>query len=149
MVSDAAAQRFAARHGFRVEYQMLDYRLSADVPEWSGEVVPFERYCAENLSGPGFDPTGVLLAYRGGRAVGMAATGRDGYTWFTGVERAQRGSGIALAMKLSTIAWAQATGLAQLTCHNNSASAGIVALNRRLGYEIDPGLLYLLREVTP
>lgn len=193
---DATAQRFAARHGFRVEYQMLacrleltgydlqpwlphlqrvdktgvciaslasaadpaaaaralwelDYRLSADVPEWSGQVVPFERYCAENLSGPGFDPAGVLLAYRDGQAVGMAATGRDGYTWFTGVERAQRGGGIALALKLSTIVWAQAAGLAQLTCHNNSASAGIVALNRRLSYEIDPGLLYLLREVAP
>jgi len=145
----AAADRKATAR----ELWELDHRLSADVPEWSGVVVPFARYCAENLSGPGFDPAGVLLAYGGGRAVGMAATACDGdgggYTWFTGVERAWRGRGVARALKVLTIAWAQAAGLTRLTCHNNSSSAGIVGLNRRLGYRIDPGSLYLLRELAP
>lgn len=127
----------------------LDYRLSADVPEWSGEVVPFGQYRQNVLDSPGYHPAGLFLARDGERAVGMCGTSINsdgtGYTWFMGVDRACRGRGIALALKLLTIRWAKEMGLTSLSTHNNSASAAIVGLNRKLGYRITGRTQYLLR----
>lgn len=127
----------------------LDGRLSADVPEWSGEVVPFPQYRQNIVDATGYHPAGLLLARDGDRVVGMCGTTAEpdgtGYTWFMGVDRACRGRGIALALKLLTIGWAQETGLSRLLTHNNSASAGIVGLNRKLGYRIAGRTQYLVR----
>lgn len=127
----------------------LDRRLSADVPEWSGVMPPLDEYRTRLLAG---DRTGVLIARFGERPVGMAVSTAEpdgtGYTEFLGVERQYRGTQVALALKLLTVEWAQRHGLTRLRSNSNAASAGIVALNRKLGYSIRPGAVYLTRSLA-
>ncbi|HLN64718.1 MAG TPA: GNAT family N-acetyltransferase [Symbiobacteriaceae bacterium] len=185
--TDEAAFRFAARRGFRFDYQMLDGELdltsfdrapwrgaiaraeaggirfttlatapdvlpdlyeldrqtSADVPQWAGFMPPFDEYCATLRHG---DSSGVVIALGpDGRPVGFMATDDTGHTEFLCVARSHRGRGIALALKLLTIDWAQRKGLQALQTNTNAASTLILALNRKLGYTTSPGTIYLAR----
>lgn len=125
----------------------MDYRLSADVPEWAGEVTPFEQYRTAMLDGPEFHPQGVILAWAGERAIGFCATSIQpdgtGYTWMLGVDRACRGRGIGIALKALTIDWAKRKRLARLQTHNNRANGAIVTLNVKMGYVIDGATQFL------
>lgn len=53
---------------------------------------------------------------------------------FTAIARAARGRGIASAIKRAQIAWARERGLRTLRAANETRLAGMLALNRRLGY---------------
>lgn len=122
----------------------LDHHLSRDVPEWSGVMPSVEAYRASLQE---CDPEAVLIAWDGQHAVGYSMTSADGYTCFMGVAQAYRGRGIAKALKVLTIEWARRKGLARLTTNNNAASAAIVSLNRELGYSLQLGAIYLVKEV--
>jgi GNAT superfamily N-acetyltransferase len=58
----------------------------------------------------------------------------------TGVDRPYRGRGLALALKLRTIRLARRYGAAYIRTHNDSENAPMLALNRKLGYQPEPGL---------
>lgn len=127
----------------------LDRQVSADVPQWAGEMPPCDRYAENLLAG---DPEGVILAWDGDSLLGFAMStveedGETGYTDFLGVARYYRGKGLALALKLRTIGWARSRGLRRLRTHNNAESASIVALNRKLGFVMEPDTDYLVRTV--
>lgn len=117
----------------------LDYRVSVEIPEWNGIVMPFEQYRSEMLAGPETDPEAVFIARADQEIAGFCASGRrpdgSGYTWTLGVERRYRGRGIGLALKILTIGWALRAGLTHLQTHNNPANQAVVSLNRSLGYE--------------
>jgi RimJ/RimL family protein N-acetyltransferase len=53
----------------------------------------------------------------------------------TCVVRPWRGRGVATALKQAQIAWARRAGITRLTTSNDSPSAAMLAVNRRLGYE--------------
>ena len=61
----------------------------------------------------------------------------------TAVARAQRGRGIATALKRATIDWARAAGLERLQTENNIGNASIRAVNARLGYRPLPDEIML------
>lgn len=123
----------------------LDRELSADVPQWSGVMPPFEEYCASLRDE--HDPEGTIVAWEGDSPVGYTMTTPDGYTSFMGVSRQKRGLGIALALKVLTISWAKGRGIQRLHTHNNNATEPILSLNRKLGYTLKPGTIYLTRQV--
>ncbi|HYG58475.1 MAG TPA: GNAT family N-acetyltransferase, partial [Symbiobacteriaceae bacterium] len=127
----------------------LDTELSKDVPEWSGVMPPLAEYRESLLSG---DLTGVLLAWQHGELVGMAMSGPDqegaAYTSFLGVKPEYRRMGIARALKVHTIRWALARGFDRLVTDNNTASNGIISLNRKLGYQVRSVASYLLRDLN-
>ena len=52
------------------------------------------------------------------------------------IARAPRGRGIASAIKRAQIAWARERGLRTLRAANETRLAGMLALNRRLGYRL-------------
>lgn len=125
----------------------LDRQVSADVPQWAGEMPPYDRYAQNLLAG---DPEGAMLAWDGDSLAGFAFStveedGETGYTDFLGVARYYRGKGLALALKLRTIGWARSRGLRRLRTHNNAASTSIVALNRKLGFVMEPDTDYLVK----
>lgn len=105
----------------------LDRELSNDVPEWSGQMVPFETYAAGLMAAV----EGVILAFCGDDLIGLAIAepGQDGsaYGSFLGVRRSHRGQGVALALKVLAIEWARHRGLAQFRSHTNAASRSILA----------------------
>jgi GNAT superfamily N-acetyltransferase len=80
-----------------------------------------------------------FLAIEDGRVVGFAILGRDSADtaahWMTGVARAARGRGIAVALKQAQIAAAKADGWAFLRTQNDLGNAAMRAVNEKLGYE--------------
>ena len=60
------------------------------------------------------------------------------YTNFTGVTRAERGKGIALAMKLRALRELRARGVKLFGTTNDESNAAMRGINRRLGYVPDP-----------
>jgi ribosomal protein S18 acetylase RimI-like enzyme len=65
---------------------------------WGHQEQPFERWTADNASGPSYDPSLWRLAWREGRLAGVViAVILEGRGWITllGVERASRGRGVA------------------------------------------------------
>jgi mycothiol synthase len=79
-----------------------------------------------------------FVALDGHEVVGFAILGKcvPGIAehWMTGVKRAWRGRGIAIALKQAQAAAAQASGLERLRTQNDLANAPMRRVNERLGY---------------
>ena len=69
------------------------------------------------------------------------------YNMFTGVQRAYRGRGIALALKLLTIRCARSFSARYVRTHNDSENGPMLAINRKLGYQPEPGLYRVVRDL--
>jgi mycothiol synthase len=80
-----------------------------------------------------------FVALERGRVVGYAVIGRHtedtAQHWMTGVARAARGRGIALALKQAQIAAAKDAGWAFLQTQNDLGNAPMRRVNEKLGYE--------------
>jgi len=101
------------------------------------------EFRARDVDRPGIPPEAFMIAVDevSGDVVGYACLlmvpGSDTVAWhdMTGVLRAWRGRGIAMALKRATIAWAIQHGLTALETGNDEANAGMRAVNARLGYQ--------------
>ena len=131
--------RFFELHA-RVVMTTPDF-VDAQPPDRRG----FDRFFANADIHP---PELSVLALDGDRLVGESTvTRRSGgffYTTFTGVDPDYQGRGLALALKLRTIELARADGATRLGTNNLSINAPILSVNRRLGYEPQPGI-WLMR----
>ena len=65
----------------------------------------------------------------------------------TGVLRPHRRRGIAMALKLRGIEFAQRRGIRELSTWNASHNEGILAVNRRLGFLRRPAHIAFVKEV--
>ena len=106
-------------------YAMTD-EIHHDVPSPEPPTsVPFEHFIEHTLSHPNLLPDGYFIAVHDGEYVGSSnlwdspADRSILYTGLTGVTRAYRGRGIALALKLRALAYAQAQGVAALKTFND------------------------------
>ncbi|MGH2405869.1 MAG: GNAT family N-acetyltransferase, partial [bacterium] len=105
--------------------------------------IPFDEFVYSNLESPRALPDAYYLARVGEVYVGEADLRRplDGSHLIhnvTGVLPAWRGRGIAMALKLATIAYAQRHGYAEIRTHNEVRNAGMLAINERLGFARQP-----------
>ena len=124
------------------------WEMARDVPSPSPPPEtppPFEQAKRMFFEGPGIDPDTTMLALRGGDIVGMTVTAvkenGSAYTNFTGVARAERGKGIALAMKLRALAAVKTRGIRLFGTTNDEQNAAMRGINRKLGYVPDPPTL--------
>ncbi|HLN63173.1 MAG TPA: GNAT family N-acetyltransferase [Symbiobacteriaceae bacterium] len=114
-----------------------------DHPEYDGEEQSWEsfRQFMQDASRPriwGLALDGEKVA--GYSCLGLpVVAGGGGYTNYTGVARAYRGRGVALAVKLLTIDGALAAGLKHLRTNNNPENGPMLAVNTKLGYQLIPG----------
>jgi mycothiol synthase len=79
-----------------------------------------------------------FIALDGDRVLGYGYLERHEEQWkngFVAVARDARGRGIASAIKAAQVAWAKANGVPTLRTANEVRLEGMVALNRRFGYE--------------
>jgi GNAT superfamily N-acetyltransferase len=126
----------------------VDTRLGRDVPsnEHRG-TLSYETWRQLALENPHFTPEGVHLAMDGDQIVGIAIVSKldSGglYNGFTGVERAYRGRGLALALKVKALQWARATGAPYIRTNNHSVNKPMLAVNQKLGYKPEPGYFLL------
>jgi GNAT superfamily N-acetyltransferase len=129
----------------------LNAALVRDIPGHDGDFMPFEQFQKTVCSASWYRPDGEIVAAIDGAWVGMAAVGyfqttNSMYNMFTGVDPAWRGKGIALALKLLTIACARRYGAGSISTNNDSDNAPMLAINRTLGYQPEPGYYRMIRE---
>jgi mycothiol synthase len=128
-----------------------------DVPRVDDFYVPksFEAFCADIFDAPSSLPDGVTLAVRvhdwGMEYVGcnilyLDSGARVLHNGLTGVRREARGLGLALALKLKGIEFAQRNGFEGITSYNASTNTAILNLNAKIGFERQPATIEWRKE---
>ncbi len=130
----------------------INRRYALDVPGSDQTFAPFERFQQQVFAADWYRADGQIVALDGDKWVGMAAVGyfadtNSMHNNMTGVEPSYRGRGIAFALKLLTIRCAQRYGAAYISTSNDSANVPILAINRKLGYQPQPGKYLMLRSL--
>lgn len=131
----------------------LERTVARDVPGGSeASVRPFESFLSETCETPRYRPDAEQLAADGDAWVGCARTeyevgGNFMYNGITGVLPAYRGRKIALALKLLALRTARTYGVRYLRTNNDSENAPMLAVNRKLGYQREPGYFRMRAEL--
>jgi GNAT superfamily N-acetyltransferase len=73
---------------------------------------------------------------------------KDLYQGLTGVRREYRGKGVAMALKLKTIEYAQRHGYAVIKTWNESNNVGMLAINEKLGFVRQPAWVTFAKEFS-
>lgn len=120
-------------------------RTVFDIPGW--DTASFEPFAdwRKPLEEQGSKPDLQWLALDGDRCVGTTAlelreASGTMYTFHTSVDREYRGRGIALALKLLSVQTARRYGATLMRTHNDETNAPMLAINRKLGYQPEPGV---------
>ncbi len=156
--AESAGIRFATMADFpnTEPYQRRLYELNREtgleIPNNDMVFPSFEAFKGNVFDSHWYQPEGQWMAVRGEEWVGMSAIryipeNYSMYNNMTGVRRAYRGQGIALALKLLTIRYARHLGATVIRTHNDSANAPMLAINRKLGYVPEPGTYKLKRNL--
>lgn len=122
----------------------LNLANSLDIPGVDHVPWDFDSFEKFVLNAPWFHRKGQLLAVDGETWVGLAAVSldpdtRNAYNLHTGVARAYRGRKIAQALKVMAGRYARQHGMRTITTDNDSDNAPILAINRKMGYQPQPG----------
>jgi GNAT superfamily N-acetyltransferase len=130
----------------------LDEETSRDVPGQEDYVgLPEEEFRSLFLEVPGMSPETFWVALDGGRPVGMSPLQRRSAGFadnaYTGVDRVYRGRGIAQALKLRAIEWAQQNGIHSIMTGNDPANKPMLAVNIALGYQFLPANIQLAKNL--
>lgn len=122
----------------------LDWALMQHVPHHEPRrKTPFDQFVKEELHHPNFMPDGYFMAYDGDLPVGMTNFVKRGGTVerlgtsITGVMPAYRRRGIATALKVTSIRFAQRLGT-KLIMTDNEENNPMYLLNLQLGFEPQP-----------
>jgi L-amino acid N-acyltransferase YncA len=136
----------------------LERDLLGDVPfpdRYTPESLDFETFYKRTFENPDFLPEAFFIALDGDRYVGTSAlwksqaAPREFYTGLTGIRREHRRKGIALALKLKGIAYAQAKGYKTIKTWNESNNRAILAINERLGFVKQPVWISFAKVLKP
>lgn len=139
------------------EFQQKHYDLycqcARDNPataDW--DFPPLEAYCQRVFDSPRYRAYGHVIAVDGETWIGMAVLDYYAHVHcmhnaFTGVARSYRGRHIGLALKLLALHNARMHGVDHLYTNNDSANAPMLAINRKLGYQFEPGVYMLSRSL--
>jgi len=135
-----AADRLAFQRG--VYASIGATQMDIPRPEPLPPPPPFEAVREVYFEGDTFAHDCSVVAMRDGRPIGISITTINpagiAYTVYTGVERAERGKGLALAMKVSILKTLKSRGVNQLGTTNDEANAPMRGINARLGYASAP-----------
>ncbi len=133
------------------KHHALGEEIAADVPSAEPRT-PVEKSVWQSalLKNPGLVRDAYLFAVKGGEYVGVTmlrSSQSDGdlTTGLTGVKRAYRRQGIALALKLKTIAWAKQNGYPRIKTWNEANNRGMLGINARLGFVRQPAWLDMVK----
>lgn len=153
----------AAGTEWRRPFWALFSEVRRDVPR-AGPVrdIPFERFAEMSYAAPDFAPELALVALATevsaapDAMIGMSQLWRDAeagadeaFTGLTGVVRSWRRRGVALALKVAALERAAAAGVRRVHTDNDERNAGMLAINRRLGFEAGAPILSMALEPVP
>ena len=122
----------------------LDVSVTEDTPSPHPYThAPFLSYAQSEFEDPGFMPEAWFVALANGQYVGMTNLGMANekakimHTYFTGVHRDYRRQGIALALKVRAIEFAQNLGIRTILT-NNEENNPMYQINLGLGFQPQP-----------
>jgi GNAT superfamily N-acetyltransferase len=138
----------------RAKFYELFQEVEKDVPGYSPATKTTYAQSMQELEQPGMTPESVFIATHDGEYVGLSilrrkvtpqdirfAGGPDCLSQhLTGVRPDHRRRGIALALKLRTVEYAQRHGFRRIL--SNSDNPAMQDLNRKLGFRTGPWLIY-------
>jgi len=130
-------------------YEMGE-EISADVPSAEPRTRQDKEVWRKRLENPGLLPDAYLFAVKGADYAGVSMLfssqeDHDLHTGLTGVRRPYRRQGVALALKLETLAWAKKNGYLQVKTWNESNNLGMLGINGRLGFVRQPAWLDMVK----
>lgn len=125
--------------------------VQTDIPDIDpAAVVPLDQFRQSQLENARFMPDLYHIARDGDRWVGMTSLWKafqpgEIDTGVTGVLREYRGRGIALALKLRSLAAAGARGYQRVETQNASTNRPMLAINEMLGFVKEPAWIHMIR----
>jgi GNAT superfamily N-acetyltransferase len=132
----------------------LDVEATKDEPHPEPQTPPSrEVYDGWIFDSPNYLPEGNFIALDGDRYVGMStlrssqASPDELYVGFTGVLRPYRGRGVAMALKLKTIAFARERGIKTIKTWNDSNNRPMLRINEALGFVKQPAWISYLKKL--
>ena len=122
----------------------LNVTNELDIPGTNNIPFTYPEFETFVLRAAWFRREGQLLAVNGDDWVGLAAVSitpetQSAYNEHTGVLRAYRGRKIAQALKVLAVRYARQNGERQIRTDNDSLNMPILAINRKMGYQPQPG----------
>lgn len=130
----------------------LDNELFLDIPLGEAYNPPsFERWKADHLESERVLHDGFFVAVDGPEYVGMSTLWKEGerlLNAMTGVKRGHRGVGLATALKLRGIRYAQEHGGLELSTMNDAPNAAMIGINEKLGYVRSPAWVRYEKRLT-
>jgi len=145
------------RNASRAAYELTDV-LRRDVPAIDPATEEtFEEWNERHgLESPSFLPDAFFIAIdRDGRWLGMSNLERQisdpTFVWqgLTGVRREARGRGIAMALKLRTVSYAQKMGVDHIKTWNDQTNRPMLAINEAMGFEKEPAWIAFELKLRP
>jgi GNAT superfamily N-acetyltransferase len=110
--------------------------MPSDEPDTA---LTIEDWKLDDFGVPDLSDDGSFVALESDRVVSLAFLAVDpsrklGYNQMTATLPQFRRRGLALAVKLASARWAQANGFERILTENDAENAGMLAVNKRLGY---------------
>jgi GNAT superfamily N-acetyltransferase len=133
------------------KFYELNLSVVVDIPGENWDYTAYPQFFKERILGAAwFRREGQLLAVDGDTWVGFASVSLDpktqsAYNATTGVIRTYRGLKIAQALKVMAARYARQHGAQMIRTNNDSLNAPILAINRKMGYQPQPGSYFLVR----
>lgn len=133
----------------------LHKEVLADVPRVDEHTPPtLEEYAARHLGNPGYIPEAHFLVQDGEALVAESDLFRSQelpdvlYQGITGTRRAYRNRGLALALKLRTVAFAAANGIREIRTWNDTLNAPMLHINVRMGFVRQPSWISFEKTIS-
>lgn len=124
----------------------LQTELDQDVPMLVASTpMTFAQFSDQILKNPSLVADGLMIVVDGHEYVGMSSLfeidPKSLVIDLTGTKAAYRRQGIALALKLQGILFAQERGYERIEVHNDLTNQGMIAINEKLGFVRSPAIV--------